>query len=428
MGSTPGQPHGIRISLCLIARDEEARLPVCLDSVANLADEIIVVDTGSQDDTREVADRYGAQVVAFLWCEDFAAARNECLRHARGEWIFWLDADEQLDKTNRRKLESLFQDLKAEDAAYLMRQVSPTGDLQGSEVAIDQVRLFRRDPAVAWEYRVHEQVRPSLCRAMHEVRRTDVVIRHGGLLDTVSSGDKLLRNLNLLERDGRERPDDPAVLYHLGVAYDRLGRSAEALPFLSRGLELAPPEHPLRPGLYAALSRATHRLNQPEQALAVCRRGTASYPEDVGLLFQEAVWLAERGDNAEAEAVLLRLLQVPDGEAVVSGDPGRRTYKARHLLAQVYRRKQRWTEAQVQLQAAIAERPLFQPAWQDLGEISLSLRRWPEIEWVAGHLDLLPAALLRLRMPGTRRIHGGPASAGTRCRPHTPGDCGPALA
>lgn len=80
----------MRVSLCMIARNEAHSLPTCVASVADLVDEIIVVDTGSADDTREVAGQMGAKVHDFDWIDDFAAARNESLRHATGDWILWL--------------------------------------------------------------------------------------------------------------------------------------------------------------------------------------------------------------------------------------------------------------------------------------------------------------------------------------------------
>src|SRR6266568_212803 len=99
------------ISLCLMARNEETKLAACLQSAADLADETIIVDTGSSDGTLELASKLGAGVFEFPWCDDFAAARNECIRHATGDFIFWMDADERIDEVNRQKLRSLFQNL-----------------------------------------------------------------------------------------------------------------------------------------------------------------------------------------------------------------------------------------------------------------------------------------------------------------------------
>src|ERR1700733_8563721 len=100
------------IAACLIARNEEANLLTCLRSAAGLDAEIIVVDTGSTDRTREITLSFGARVFDFPWQDSFAAARNECLRHATAPWILWLDADEFFDQPNRDKLRSLLAGLK----------------------------------------------------------------------------------------------------------------------------------------------------------------------------------------------------------------------------------------------------------------------------------------------------------------------------
>src|SRR5262249_7305197 len=81
----------VRISLCMIVRNEEENLPACLDSVEGIFSEIVIVDTGSTDRTRELAQARGATVVEFLWCDDFAAARNVSIEHATGDYIFWMD-------------------------------------------------------------------------------------------------------------------------------------------------------------------------------------------------------------------------------------------------------------------------------------------------------------------------------------------------
>src|SRR5271157_5579072 len=87
----------VSVSLTMIVRDEEANLPHCLSSVSGLFDEIVVVDTGSTDRTREIAREFGARVFDFVWVNDFAAARNAALARAKGDYAFWLDADDVLD-------------------------------------------------------------------------------------------------------------------------------------------------------------------------------------------------------------------------------------------------------------------------------------------------------------------------------------------
>src|SRR4051812_23215378 len=109
------------VSLCMIVKNEEANLAACLDGIVGLVSQMVIVDTGSTDRTREIATRYGAHIVEFPWIDHFAAARNTALPHVTGDWIFWLDADDRLDEDNRARLRTLFAGLGEENAAYVMK-------------------------------------------------------------------------------------------------------------------------------------------------------------------------------------------------------------------------------------------------------------------------------------------------------------------
>lgn len=100
------------LSLCMIVRNEEQNLSECLDSVKNVVDEIIVIDTGSTDETVGIAESYGAQVEHFPWCDDFSKARNESIKYASGDWILWLDADERLLPESIPVLQDLLRPVK----------------------------------------------------------------------------------------------------------------------------------------------------------------------------------------------------------------------------------------------------------------------------------------------------------------------------
>src|SRR5580658_3270077 len=95
------------VSLCMIVRNESAHLAEALTSAQGLVNEVVIVDTGSTDNTRRIALDHGARVYDFPWCDDFAAARNECIRHASSEWIFWLDADDHLPEGSRPRLQAV---------------------------------------------------------------------------------------------------------------------------------------------------------------------------------------------------------------------------------------------------------------------------------------------------------------------------------
>src|SRR5271169_6342956 len=152
------------ISLAMIVRDESKFLPGCLASVRGVADEIVVVDTGSKDDTVAIASAHGCRVVHFPWRDDFASARNESLRRCSGRWVLMLDADERLAPGQEEALRACCGDGSA--SAYMLqvrsRSTLPTG------VAVHVMpyaRLFRNDRAFRFEGTIHEQITPSIGRA-----------------------------------------------------------------------------------------------------------------------------------------------------------------------------------------------------------------------------------------------------------------------
>src|SRR5439155_14945786 len=91
----------------MTARNNATTIGPCLEGIRRWADEVIVVDTGSKDETPKMAAKLGARVFHFPWCDSFSRARNESLRHARGKWIFWMDTDDTIDEANGRKLRAI---------------------------------------------------------------------------------------------------------------------------------------------------------------------------------------------------------------------------------------------------------------------------------------------------------------------------------
>jgi tetratricopeptide (TPR) repeat protein len=378
-------------------------------------DEIIVVDTGSSDRTKEIAADHGARVFDFTWCDSFAAARNEALRHATGEWILWLDADEYLDDANRNKLRRLLGSLDHQNAAYVMKQCSPARQ-GGSAMLVDQVRLFRNLPVIRWDYRVHEQILLSVRRAGHELHFTDISLTHTGYVDPALRRSKLERNLRLLYLDLAERPEDAFTLFNLGWAYTDLGRHAEAIPMLQRSLEHSRPADSITPKLYALLVQSHRKLNQLREAYAVCRAGRIRCPDDAELLFLEGQLAHELGDRVTARTSWQRLLASANGSANVpaapdcftSVDAGLHGHLVRYHLAVLSREEGRDSEAEAHWQAALAESPGLVPAWMGLGELYLQQERWSQLEQVVAQLQRYPemggeAAVLQARACLARR-------------------------
>jgi hypothetical protein len=293
----------------MIVRNEEAHLADCLAAAVGLVDEIVVVDTGSTDATCTIARQRGARVYEFRWCDDFAAARNESVRLASCDWIFWLDADDRIDETNRLRLGRLFANLSGENAAYLMRYVALDDGAPGRTSAVDHARLFHKHPLVCWEYRVHEQILPAVVRAGGTIRQSEVVLYHLGYRDAGVVRHKLQRNGRLLELDAVDHPNDPVVLFNLGRTRLRLDRVADAVPPLTRSVRELPADlaH-IRRTAYALLVEAHCRLRQSRQALTVCLEGRERYPNDPELLLAEGLVRRDLGDVGGAETCLLQLI------------------------------------------------------------------------------------------------------------------------
>jgi glycosyltransferase involved in cell wall biosynthesis len=205
-----------RLSICLVVKNEEKFLVQCLQSVRGLAAQLIVVDTGSTDRTVEIARKFGAQIYAFPWCDDFAAARNAALEHATGDWILVLDADEELPAAQHA---ALLADLKKSGTLAHRLPLVNAGQNDGRSFV---PRLFRNAPGVCYSGRVHEQVFPSLlphCQAwgLKTALGTAEILHHGYTKEIIRDRNKIERNLKLLRLAVAENPADVNLVMNFGL-------------------------------------------------------------------------------------------------------------------------------------------------------------------------------------------------------------------
>ncbi len=167
------------ISLCMIVRNEADNLPRCLNSVHGLVDEIILVDTGSTDDTPRIAESFGAIIHHQPWQNDFSAARNAGIQRASSDWIFIMDADEELETESRSRFRQLAPYPKTDGYFFIQRNLQPPGEL-APWLDLTTIRLFRRLPGVGYEGVVHEQISTSLLRAGAVSLKSDLILLHYG--------------------------------------------------------------------------------------------------------------------------------------------------------------------------------------------------------------------------------------------------------
>jgi glycosyltransferase involved in cell wall biosynthesis len=248
-----------RLTLSMIVRNAAAQLPECLESALGVADEIIIADTGSTDETVSVATNLGARVLSIPWSDDFAAARNLALAEVKSDWVLVLDADERLDDAAAQEIALLLANGPADAYQVTIRnyvasledriwdRAAKPNDSRLAEAKVypayvehENVRLFRRDREIYFVGRVHESVGPRVQEAGRRLGRAPFCIHHFGL---VADAETRARKNHFYRRLGREKlremPRNAQAHLELGlVEMDNFGNLKEALSLFERACEL----------------------------------------------------------------------------------------------------------------------------------------------------------------------------------------------
>lgn len=226
------------VSLTMIVRNEAANLPGCLASCAGLFDELIIVDTGSTDRTKEIAasfkDKHGrwSRVFGFDWCDDFAAARNGSVQVATSDWVFWMDADDLIPSKHNEGLRELFEGL-GDPTFYLMGTVSATDENADGfawEHGGHRVRLAPRLHC-RWTGRLHEQIDSQTGLPCI---KSEIDIIHKGYLLGTNNTSKHDRNLRIASKWADDCPTDPAAIMNLARCLGESGQHEESMQSFER--------------------------------------------------------------------------------------------------------------------------------------------------------------------------------------------------
>ncbi len=309
-----------RISLCVIARNEEAMLPACLESAREAVDEVIVVDTGSTDRTRELARTVGAIVLESPWEDDFAAPRNLAAARAGGDFILQLDADEQLAPGAAAAVRRAAR-RAAFDVGLVRCHNASTVDAPPAEVLagvrrrgqIGQLpRLLRNAPDLRWVGCIHESVLEWAAARGSRLEKIPVDIVHYGYTDPVFCGrDKRARNLALLRKRAAQEPDSVVSLGYLAAELLADGDPAAAAEVADRGwaaLSRQPAHRSVR-RLAVVRAAAAVRRGRPEVALESAEGCEAREGKNPDLSYHrgcalELLW-EKAGEGAEGRVALL---------------------------------------------------------------------------------------------------------------------------
>lgn len=374
------------ITVAMIARNEERFIRQCLQSVKVVADDIVVIDTGSDDQTVAMAEQEGARVVSRPWPKNFAMARNWALDEVTTPWTLMLDADEVLMGDD---IPNLLDGVSRPTAdAYNIRIVSLTDraeDLSEARVT----RLFRNDSRVRWEGRIHEQIIPAIGRAGMTLGPLDVRLMHYGYLNEVMADrGKLQRNLELLDQSIKEpgTSEWKAYMYwQRAQTLMALQRLDEAVKDMKQAISLTHPTAALQPLFWLTLAKVYTVKKDFRKIHQTIREGLLLFPDYTDFVYWEGIVYMDEKDWDRAEQCFQKALRMGVPKTYLQSELGVGTFKALWQLARVSRMRDQMKLAEAYYLKTIQAKPAFYPAWSEyLGLMS----NFP-IAAVAEHLMLV---------------------------------------
>ena len=297
MSSAPGAARRPRVSLVMIVRDAAQLIAPALSSAVGLADEIIVVDTGSTDNTAATARQLGANVVCEPWPDDFALARNRAASYATGDWILWLDAGEQLAGGAAAELRQFIDSQAAINKAYMLLVTVPPAADQISGEQVGRVRLVANRKELYFEGRVRERIEPSIERAGLSIEGLPWRIERGyGEHDVAVKLRRAQRDLKLIELEIKELGQEPHQLVGLGEALSNLGDYARAAAAFRQAIGAAAAGSSLMREAYYGLMTAGDAQGADRWVqLGICLEALGVFPLDPQLLCAMGGYLQAQG-------------------------------------------------------------------------------------------------------------------------------------
>ena len=229
---------GMKVSACVITKNEEKNIGKWLQEMSLLADEMIVVDTGSTDSTVNMAKKAGAKVFNFEWINDFSAAKNYAIEKATGDWILFLDADEYFTEATRKNVRPLLETNYKKDNVGSIRCRLTNIDVDRKNKIVDamvQVRIFKNIPQIRYHGKIHENIK-NTGKAIGMIFSNDIEIYHTGYSSSIIKS-KSERNLKFLLEKKEIEGDSTSVISGLMDSYMTLGNYEEAYKYAKMAVE-----------------------------------------------------------------------------------------------------------------------------------------------------------------------------------------------
>lgn len=257
----------MKISGCVIAKNEEKNIERCLKSLKEVCDEIVFVDTGSTDNTINIAKKIGAKVYHFKWIDDFSAAKNFALNKAKGDWIIFLDADEYLLETNPMMYKELA--TKARNFDSVLCEILNVDDNNKIRETHIGNRLFKNRPDIRFVGRIHEDIRKGneIVSALDGSKYMKIV-HTGYKRSEIISKNKFHRNINILMQELQDRHNDPSIYYYIADTYGLIGDYEKQVEYAKKSIAKGKLKHLGFAELpYSLLIKALFKLKKDKKIL-----------------------------------------------------------------------------------------------------------------------------------------------------------------
>ncbi|EGW41171.1 glycosyltransferase family 2 protein [Desulfosporosinus sp. OT] len=345
-----------RISLTMIVRNESAHLANCLESVKDKVDEIIIIDTGSTDDTLNIAQRYTSNVFTYPWHNNFSDARNFAIEHASGDWILALDADEEVQCQASFSFHSLI--AKENDKeAFLLPLLNPILDSTEEYNSFYVLRLFRNNGNYKYFGKIHEQV--TIQDQQKVGLAVEPILKHK-LLPLKLRHQKRNRNLHLLKKALQDDPHNPFLHYYFGVEWLMLGKAGYALPYLQKAYSrLSDDQLLFRAPTLKYLLVCLRALGRLDEALSLCLETSLHYPNFTDIFYLGGLLLEEKEEYHVALKWFNHAINCGKPPALFSHLTGSESFLAYYHLGFCYEKVGETFEAREAYETALELNPRF---------------------------------------------------------------------
>ncbi|KKO19773.1 MAG: glycosyltransferase [Candidatus Brocadia sp.] len=368
-----------KISACLIVKNEEELLPNCLSSIKNTVDEIIIVDTGSTDSTVTIAKDFGAKVYHHPWNDSFSEARNHCLKYASGNWIFQIDADEELEQADIMKLQKAINNVKCNAIAVAIHSA-----IQDNYHTFYNIRIFRRGKGF-YQGIIHEQLIIDGDRLSADIR----LYHHGYNLDPHKMKEKWQKTTRLLQKQLEQNKYDSFAWFNLIRNYrtqelfnDGIIAGEKALTLFTPDPGTIHPEMGITMHHYAMIVYETANcylhLASASRAKELCYKALSKLeaagntPENIDILFTLACAYLKEGSYQKAVQYFHRFLSLREwhlnnvGTNTFMTDTLGYDYAAHNGIGYCLGNLGQWGIAIDHLEKAIALNPRYRNAYYNL--------------------------------------------------------------